>query len=208
MQTGVQVSITLPPLEIERLDHLVQEQKKATGNKKYSRSLYVRDALDIYLQQNIKEPPSPLPKGDTKIVGRKPVVLLLDVENHLKPIAKVQDDFKVDQVQVIRQAIIDRAQRDGNPWIDWASIIETPKPVPVDPKYEDVWLRAPLIYKSLGMNRNTLRFNVDKYNVRSHVTKEFSSRIEREYNFADIIRVLRLSEEDINKILGHGKGKK
>lgn len=201
MQTGVQVSISLPPLEIEELDKLVEKQKKVTGNKKYSRSMYVRDALETYLQKKKPVKPSPLPKGDTKVVGRKPLVLLLDVESYLKPIAEIQKRFEVDQVQVIRQAIIERAQRDGDQWVDWNSILEKANPVNVDPIFEDLWLRAPDIYNPLEINRNTLRHYADKCNARYHILKQYNSRSVREYNFADIIRALRLSDEDIKKIM-------
>lgn len=206
MQTNVQVSIALPPLEIDALDNLVEQKKKATGNKKYSRSMYVREALELYLKKEKHFEPNPLPKGDPKVVGRKPMVLLLDIESHLKPIAKIQEEFEVDQVQVIRQAVIERALEDGNQWVDWESIIVKPKPVPVEPMYEDLWLKAPAIYNSLGINRNTLRNKADKADARYRILKQFSSRTEREYNFADIIRALRLSKEEINKIVEAGKG--
>lgn len=201
MQTGVQVNITLPPAEVEELDKLVTAQKEATKNPKYSRSLYIREALDKYLENPTL--PQAIPRTNSfrgEFVGRRPVLLMLRME-HVIGIENVRKEYKTKQINVIRQAIIERALKEQGSWINLEKKVE------VDPSLEDIWLRAPDIYKPLEMHRNILYQIADRNDVPWIQGKKTIQGYEKEYKFGDIIRALKLSEEDIKKVLEYS-GKK
>lgn len=121
---------------------------------------------------------------------------------HLEKIEKVRKQFDTHQVSVIRQAIIERALKEQGNWVNLEEEIE------IDPSLEDMWLRAVYIYKPLKMNRNTLYQIAGKYDVPWIEGKKTIQGYEKEYKFGDMIRALKLTEDDIQKILKYSSSSK
>lgn len=172
------ISIKAPISDVAELDRLCKLVD-------LSRSEYIRPALENY----DKNPQAPLfTKVNDLARGEntRPVTLML-TEEQAAIIVKYQDLFYATKVQIIRQALIQEAPRHGQTYNTYA-------PLPIDPKWEGVWVKATDIYGELGMHRNVLYRAIKNAGIETHTGLKTGQHPEKWYRLTDIIKYYRLDE--------------
>ena len=172
------MTIKVPILDVEELDRLCKL-------KKLSRSQYIRFALEYYNENPI------LPvfvKGNDLARGEpvRPIGLMLKSE-HIDIINTFQTKYNATKVQIIRQAIIEEAIRDGETF-------KTIAPHPINPMWEGIWVKATNIYGQIGMHRNSLYGAIKSAGLESHSGSTTSRHPEKWYLLTDITRIYRLDD--------------
>ncbi|HZK53979.1 MAG TPA: hypothetical protein VFC84_07295 [Desulfosporosinus sp.] len=179
------MSTEAPAADVEELDRLC-------NSKKLSRSHYIREALDNYN----KNPLKPVYTRGNDIYKGEPMkrlALLLD-PGHIDMIKKHQTMFKATKIQIIRQAMIQEAIRDGETFK--AKIAPL-----INPKWEEKWVKATDIYGLLGMHRNNLYRTIKAAGIDEHEGSKTSQHYEKWYRLTDIIRIYRLNDDQVEKLM-------
>lgn len=178
------MSTQAPIADVEELDRLCK-------SKKLSRSRYIRAALDHYNENPIQHDFTlgNIHKGEQM----KRLSLLLGPE-HIDIIDKFKTKFKATKMQIIRQALIREAIKDGETF-------KTKTPPPINPKWEGKWVKATDIYGLLGMHRNNFYRTIKSAGIEAHEGVKTSQHHEKWYRITDIIRIYRLDDAQVEKLM-------
>jgi hypothetical protein len=179
------MSTKAPTRDVEELDRLC-------NSKKISRSHYIRKALEEY-NKNPLQPVFTRGNDINKGEPMKRLALLLD-QGHIDMIKKYQTIFKTTKIQIIRQAMIQVAIQDGETF-------KTKTAPPINPKWEEKWVKATDIYGLLGMHRNNFYRTIKSAGIQVETGLKTSQHYEKWYRLTDIIRIYRLNDDQVEKLM-------
>lgn len=188
----IQFPTSLPKVDLKLLTKISKIHKK-------SRAVYTREALDEFDKN--PEQPEKIPRAKTYLQDgqRVPVVLLLE-ERHIEIMKKYAIEYDVNQIEVLRQAVVNKAIREGDKWEPDTPVFQKEE-IKVDPTLENLWLKATDIYTPLGIKRNSLYVVAQKHNIAVKKGRHIKHHAENLYPLGPIIRALRLTDEQVNAIL-------
>lgn len=172
----------------------VKEIDRLRSLKNLSRAEYIRAALENY-NTNPQKPSFTRGHNYSKGEEMSPLTLFLE-QKHIDIITKYQTIFKATKVQIIRQAVIQEAEQDGQ---TFKTIIP-----PIDPSLVNIWVKASDIYTLLGIHRNNIYRAAKIAGIESKSGIKISRHPEKWYRLRDIIKIYRLDESKSEHLKGYG----
>lgn len=190
MHKSINSSVWLPVADLVEINRLCNQ-------KGISRARYIREALEDYAKNPVAPEKIPRTRSYRKdTFGRRSIILILGLE-HVHIIEDLTKRYGATKAEIVRQAVKNKALAEGEAW----NPISERTQIKPDPKWEDMWIWAADIYKSLNIPRNKVYQTADQHDIEYRFGEKRKRYPKKLYRLADIVRILYLSKEDVQKII-------
>lgn len=187
------INVKFLPIDITEIDRFLHLKKEL--GQGLSRNRFINTAIESYgkfAHEPIEVHRKKMNKRNNS--SNRQTVSILATFQCWEVIKRYTVEFKATQMEIIRQALIDRIKAEGGEGLQ--ELNPTPR---IDDKWKNLWISGVSINNRLHLKRNST--NVIAH--RNGIKYEIHEQKRRYYCFADLVEVLDLEYDESAKLYKH-----